>query len=103
MPRYAYQKPRARTYGYNIDYYKNYYKPMSHYIEQEKKDPETKPGPQTLAEVSFKMPHPYRLPVEDIVVPPHESSIWPEHVPHFHLVSSYDLMVGFLGIDRKRV
>ncbi|KAG7164966.1 hypothetical protein Hamer_G004696 [Homarus americanus] len=46
------------------------------------------------------MKHPYRLPVEDIRVPPHESSIWPESVPHFNLVSSYDLMVDFLGIRK---
>ncbi|KAK8747807.1 hypothetical protein OTU49_016618 [Cherax quadricarinatus] len=46
------------------------------------------------------MKHPYRLPVEDIVVPPHESSIWPENIPHFSLVSSYDLMIDFLGIRK---
>ncbi|XP_045121527.1 uncharacterized protein LOC123510418 isoform X2 [Portunus trituberculatus] len=31
--------------------------------------------------VPLWMKHPYRLPVEDIRVPPHESSIWPESVP----------------------
>lgn len=45
--------------------------------------------------------HPYRLPVEDVRVPPHESSEWPSSVPHFNLVSSYDLMVQFLGIGCK--
>lgn len=44
------------------------------------------------------MKHPYRLPVEDVSVPPHESSIWPSTVPHFNLVSSYDAMVGYLGL-----
>lgn len=48
--------------------------------------------------VPLWMKHPYRLPVEDEVVPPHESSIWPETVPHFNLVSSYDAMVGYLGL-----
>lgn len=48
--------------------------------------------------VPLWMKHPYRLAVEDEVVPPHESSIWPESVPHFNLVSSYDAMVGYLGL-----
>lgn len=51
--------------------------------------------------VSPLMMHPYRLPVEDVKVAPHESSEWPETVPHFNLVSSYDLMVKFLGIGCK--
>ncbi|XP_042228924.1 uncharacterized protein LOC121870986 [Homarus americanus] len=63
-----------------------------HYLRVED---EVKPGYQPIW-----MKHPYRLPVEDIRVPPHESSIWPESVPHFNLVSSYDLMVDFLGIRK---
>lgn len=45
--------------------------------------------------------HPFKLPVEHEVVPPHESSIWPESRPHFDLVSSYDTMVDYLGIREK--
>ncbi|MPC10847.1 hypothetical protein E2C01_003491 [Portunus trituberculatus] len=52
--------------------------------------------------VPLWMKHPYRLPVEDIRVPPHESSIWPESVPHFNLVSSYDVMVGYLGLKHPQ-
>lgn len=51
--------------------------------------------------VTLSKLHPYRLPVEDVRVPPHESSEWPASVPHFNLVSSYDLMVKFLGIGCK--
>ncbi|XP_071520990.1 uncharacterized protein [Panulirus ornatus] len=42
--------------------------------------------------------HPYRLPIEDEVMPLSEDSIWPEGRKHFDLVSSYDLMCGFLGL-----
>lgn len=45
--------------------------------------------------------HPYRLLVEDEVVPPHESSIWPRNRKHFDLVSSYDTMIDYLGISDK--
>ncbi|KAG0710069.1 hypothetical protein GWK47_023555 [Chionoecetes opilio] len=53
--------------------------------------------------VPLWMKHPYRLPEEDIKVPPHESSIWPESVPHFNLVSSYDTMIGYLGLKQPRM
>jgi len=42
--------------------------------------------------------HPYYVPVESERTSPHEGSVWPESRPHFHLVSSYDLMVGYLGL-----
>jgi len=42
--------------------------------------------------------HPYYYPVEHVFSAPHESSIWPENRPHFDLVSSYDVMVGYLGL-----
>lgn len=61
------------------------------------------PRPSSLEEGDVRIlplhyKHPYRLPVEDEVIPPHESSIWPKGVKHFNLVSSYDLMCGFLGL-----
>ncbi|XP_018024778.1 uncharacterized protein LOC108680469 isoform X1 [Hyalella azteca] len=42
--------------------------------------------------------HPFYLHEDTVRVPPREDSVWPESRPHFHLVSSYDLMVGYLGI-----
>ncbi|KAF2362534.1 hypothetical protein FHG87_006709 [Trinorchestia longiramus] len=42
--------------------------------------------------------HPYYVPEDSKHVPPREDSVWPESRPHFHLVSSYDLMVGYLGL-----
>ncbi|XP_064088865.1 uncharacterized protein LOC135203134 isoform X4 [Macrobrachium nipponense] len=166
MPRYAYQKPRAKVYAYNFGYMNNYYKPMTHYLSKEPSHPTERPGAQCLAERLKKFPmdgsiyherdeiydyvpsasvsprgtpareieprayaplpvfehedsvpppkrvpaeegrrvlplhlkHPYRLPVEDEVMPLHESSIWPEGRKHFDLVSSYDLMCGYLGL-----
>ncbi|KAK8747805.1 hypothetical protein OTU49_016618 [Cherax quadricarinatus] len=100
MPRYAYQKPRNRLYSYDC-----YKPPLTLYFDKESSTKE-KPGDQSFVEVKppgyqpIWMKHPYRLPVEDIVVPPHESSIWPENIPHFSLVSSYDLMIDFLGIRK---
>ncbi|XP_068247291.1 uncharacterized protein [Palaemon carinicauda] len=161
MPRYAYQKPRAKVYAYNFGYMNNYYKPMTHYLSKEASHPTERPGAQSLAERLKKFPmdgtiypekdhiylsspsvspareinpkeyaplpvsehedpvhiprrvpaeegrrgiplhlkHPYRLPVEDEVMPLHESSIWPEGRKHFDLVSSYDVMCGFLGLS----
>lgn len=59
MPRYAYQKPANRLYSYNYNYMKNYYKPLSHYIETKSevlpertiRAPSEQPGHQSLAEV----------------------------------------------------
>lgn len=61
MPRYAYQKPANRLYAYNYKYMKNYYKPLSQYIEDKsevlpvrtttKRAPSEQPGHQSLAEV----------------------------------------------------
>jgi len=45
--------------------------------------------------------HPYYVPVESERTAPHEGSVWPESRPHFHLVSSYDLMVGYLGLPHQ--
>jgi len=48
--------------------------------------------------------HPYYFPVESVYTLPHEGSEWPESRPHFDLVSSYDVMVGYLGLrpqDKK--
>jgi len=42
--------------------------------------------------------HPYYYPVEHEYSLPHESSVWPESRPHFDLVSSYDVMIGYLGL-----
>jgi len=43
--------------------------------------------------------HPYYLDVEREYVPPAEDSVWPMERPHFHLVSSYDLMCKYLGLE----
>ncbi|XP_045600906.1 uncharacterized protein [Procambarus clarkii] len=74
-----------------LTYQKTIYFPRRHHYVDEVKQPGYQP---------IWMKHPYRLPVEDIKVPPHESSIWPEGVPHFNLVSSYDLMIDYLGLRR---
>ncbi|CAL4099973.1 unnamed protein product [Meganyctiphanes norvegica] len=103
MSESTYRRPTARMYNYNTNVMSNYYKPQTHYIETAAT---AAPGAQSFAEdkeverVPLWKKHPYYMPIEDIKVPPHESSIWPEHRPHFHLVSSYDLMVGFLGIKK---
>ncbi|XP_066954044.1 uncharacterized protein [Macrobrachium rosenbergii] len=185
MPRYAYQKPRAKVYAYNFGYMNNYYKPMTHYLSKEPSHPTERPGAQSLAERLKKFPmdgsiypdkdeiyvpsasvspareieprvyaplpvfehedsvpppkrvpaeegrrilplhlkhpyrlpvedeveppkkrplwsiHPYRLPVEDLMYPLDEEDLWPQLVPHFNLVSSYDLMCKFLGIKDR--
>jgi len=42
--------------------------------------------------------HPYYYPVEKEYSRPHDGSEWPESRPHYDLVSSYDVMVGYLGL-----
>jgi len=83
----------------------NYYKPLTYSIETGT----AAPGAQSFAEKDKKeevervplwKKHPYYEPFEEVKAPPHESSSWPQHRPHFHLVSSYDLMVGYLGIRK---
>ena len=106
MPR-SYLRPRARPYAFNTDYYLNLSKSSGSTIESEKVEVTNQSDAQSLVEVkqeprvTLAALHPYRLPVEDVRVPPHESSEWPSSVPHFNLVSSYDLMVQFLGIGCK--
>ncbi|XP_066954046.1 uncharacterized protein [Macrobrachium rosenbergii] len=56
MPRYAYQKPRAKVYAYNFGYMNNYYKPMTHYLSKEPSHPTERPGAQSLAERLKKFP-----------------------------------------------
>ncbi|XP_068247288.1 uncharacterized protein [Palaemon carinicauda] len=56
MPRYAYQKPRAKVYAYNFGYMNNYYKPMTHYLSKEASHPTERPGAQSLAERLKKFP-----------------------------------------------
>ncbi|KAK4319760.1 hypothetical protein Pmani_009331 [Petrolisthes manimaculis] len=50
MPRYAYQKPRARVYSYNFGYMNNYYKPMTHYLDHKQRESSEQPGHLSLAE-----------------------------------------------------
>jgi len=93
-------------YNYNSNVMTNYYKPLTYSIATST----PAPGAQSFAEdkkeieeverVPLWKKHPYYSPVEQERVAPHESSIWPENRPHFHLVSSYDLMVGYLGIRK---
>ncbi|KAK7072310.1 hypothetical protein SK128_026696 [Halocaridina rubra] len=108
MPRYAYQKPRAKVYAYNFGYMSNYYKPMTHYLNKETHHPSERPGAQSLAEVEIPLEspaprsswplHPYRLPIEDERYGLDEEALWPSTIPHFNLVSSYDCMCKLLGI-----
>lgn len=112
-------RPKPRVYEYNYKIQSDYYRPTVANLDTGKKDPQAKSFAErdtsaALQEAKAKLQemeerqfpqrqplwqkHPYYVPEESIVVPPHESSIWPESRPHFHLVSSYDLMVGYLGI-----
>ncbi|KAK8385697.1 hypothetical protein O3P69_016464 [Scylla paramamosain] len=108
----ALRLPEAREQAPLTDYIEK--KKEVQVTEKAKRAPSEQPGHQSLAEdavlrvddeprrVPLWMKHPYRLPVEDIRVPPHESSIWPESVPHFNLVSSYDVMIGYLGLKHPQ-
>jgi len=82
---------------------------MTHYISgRESSLPIERPSAQSLAEIEEPMErplwslHPYRLPIEDVIVPPDEESYWPEKIPHFSLVSSYDCMLKFLGVEKQK-
>ncbi|XP_018024780.1 uncharacterized protein LOC108680469 isoform X2 [Hyalella azteca] len=117
MP-YTWQRPKPRTYTYNYQIQSAYYQPTLDNLDKAKKDPTAqtyaedtsaklaaeKAKLQELEEKQFptRRPiwqvHPFYLHEDTVRVPPREDSVWPESRPHFHLVSSYDLMVGYLGI-----